>query len=89
MPPSNEFTAKNPNKPEEGLEDGTQEGCIEGLTVGRYDGVTDGTGEEDGVKVAAEGPGRVSTTGTATATDRKSTRLNSSHPSISRMPSSA
>ena len=68
VPPSNEFATKNPNKPEEGLEDGDQDGCIEGLAVGKNDGVTDGTGEEDGEKVAAGGPGRVSTTGT----DRKS-----------------
>ena len=68
MPLSNEFAAKNPNRPEEGLEDGTQDGCMEGRTVGRNDGVADGIGEEDGENVAAGGPGRVSTTGTATAT---------------------
>ena len=58
MPLSNEFAAKNPSKPEEGLEDGTEDGCMEGLAVGRNDGVADGIGEEDGENVAAGGPGR-------------------------------
>ena len=59
---------------------------LEDFNLDLYD---EGNGEDDGVGVYSSVVGTNSSTSIVCATDRKSTRLNSSHNRESRMPSSA